>query len=197
MTMRSRKILWCHWVAVGFQVVGSLFIFLEAQRIGAQLHSIDASYGRGPPPGYDHWFYFAGPLGFGLLLLGILLAGITLSLESRAEAYSSHAGALDTKITPTRTFQKKYRAGLEELGQNRLPQVISSAQSALKAAVLVNGGGAIALLAFFGQAMSLAISHACNSVARRRYVPVFFGYCNGGDCNRPVLLGATCILHAR
>jgi hypothetical protein len=48
---------------------------------------------------------------------------------------------------------KNRRAQLEAFRQGRLPHVISSAQSALNTAVLVNGGGAVAMLAFFGEAM--------------------------------------------
>lgn len=45
---------------------------------------------------------------------------------------------------------KNKRDKLDKFRKERFDVVISSAQSALKAAFLVNGGGAIALLSFFG-----------------------------------------------
>jgi hypothetical protein len=49
-------------------------------------------------------------------------------------------------------LRKNRLARLNEFRDARLKHVISSAQSALRSAFLVNGGAAVALLAFFGHA---------------------------------------------
>ena len=49
-------------------------------------------------------------------------------------------------------LRKSRIAKRDEFRKERLEVVVSSAESALKCAFLVNGGGAVALLAFFGQA---------------------------------------------
>jgi hypothetical protein len=67
--------------------VGSLFIFFEAVRIKVQLHYTALADATGNPPrGHDGWLYDSGALGFGLLLSGIVIAGIALFLEHRADA---------------------------------------------------------------------------------------------------------------
>ena len=53
--------------------------------------------------------------------------------------------------TPS-ALRKSRIAKRDEFRKERLEVVVSSAESALKSAFLVNGGGAVALLAFFGQA---------------------------------------------
>jgi hypothetical protein len=83
---RRRVARYCHLVALGFEAVGSLFIFLEARRIIAQLHVAGfAGYGGEAPAGYRNWLHDSGVLGFGLLLTGIILTGVVLSFESRSE----------------------------------------------------------------------------------------------------------------
>lgn len=49
-------------------------------------------------------------------------------------------------------LRKTRVAKRDEFRKARLDVVVTSAESALKSAFLVNGGGAVALLAFFGQA---------------------------------------------
>jgi hypothetical protein len=49
-------------------------------------------------------------------------------------------------------LRKSRLAKRDEFRKARFDVVVSSAESALKSAFLVNGGGAVALLAFFGQA---------------------------------------------
>ena len=53
-------------------------------------------------------------------------------------------------------LRKRRLATVEEFRKARFAVVTSSAESALKSAFLVNGGGAVALLAFFGQAAQQA-----------------------------------------
>jgi hypothetical protein len=57
----------------------------------------------------------------------------------------------------TSDLRKNRIARRDEFRKARLDVVISSAESALKSAFLVNGGGAVALLAFFGQAARQSI----------------------------------------
>jgi len=53
---------------------------------------------------------------------------------------------------PNSDLRKERVAKVEDFREQRLGVVASSAESALKSAFLVNGGGAVALLAYFGQA---------------------------------------------
>lgn len=55
-------------------------------------------------------------------------------------------------MTPVSDLRKSRIAKRDEFRKERFEIVVSSAESALKNAFLVNGGGAVALLAFFGQA---------------------------------------------
>lgn len=60
-------------------------------------------------------------------------------------------------------LRKSRTAKVEEFRKARLASVVNSAESALKSAFLVNGGGAVALLAFFGQATTQSKPHASAS----------------------------------
>ena len=53
---------------------------------------------------------------------------------------------------PELDLRKTRREKLEAFRKNRFETVFSAAESALKSAFLVNGGGAVALIAFLGQA---------------------------------------------
>ena len=55
-------------------------------------------------------------------------------------------------MTAPTDLRKSRLAKREEFRKTRFDVVVSSAESALKSAFLINGGGAVALLAFFGQA---------------------------------------------
>jgi hypothetical protein len=81
---------WCHWVALACEAFGALLIFLEGQRINAQ---IDAQV-RGDGhvdyvaqflPGYQDWWHTSGGVGFMLLLIGIVLSGFALALEYKRD----------------------------------------------------------------------------------------------------------------
>jgi hypothetical protein len=61
-------------------------------------------------------------------------------------------------------LRRSRRAKIEEFRKERFGSVISAAESALKSAFLVNGGGAVALLAFFGQAAHQTRTAAANSL---------------------------------
>jgi hypothetical protein len=75
-----------HYVSLLLEVGGSLFIFLEARRMIAQLQAAShVDYAGGPPIGYQTWYYDAGSLGFALLAAGIVLGGIALAIESRRD----------------------------------------------------------------------------------------------------------------
>jgi hypothetical protein len=77
---------WCHWTALLFEIVGTCLVFLEVRRILAQLHAAGfASYAGGPPPGYTGRLYDSGPLGFGMLLVAIVLTSVALALGSHAK----------------------------------------------------------------------------------------------------------------
>ena len=73
-----------HSAALVIEAIGTLFIYLDVVRINVQLQAVDASYAGGPPPGYRGWIYHSALLGFALLFLGMILAGIVLWLEHRA-----------------------------------------------------------------------------------------------------------------
>jgi len=60
--------------------------------------------------------------------------------------------ALAFTMTTVSDLRKSRLAKRDKFRKERFEVVISSAESALKNAFLVNGGGAVALLAFFGQA---------------------------------------------
>ena len=67
---------------------------------------------------------------------------------------------------PTSDLRRTRQAKVEEFRNARFAFVASSAESALKSAFLVNGGGAVALLAFFGQATQHAnLSAAVSGLA--------------------------------
>jgi hypothetical protein len=55
-------------------------------------------------------------------------------------------------MTSPSELRKSRIAKRDEFRKERLEVVVNSAESALKSAFLVNGGGAVALLTFFGQA---------------------------------------------
>jgi hypothetical protein len=66
----------------------------------------------------------------------------------------------------TSDLRKSRLAKVDEFRKTRFTVVASSAESALKSALLVNGGGAVALLAFFGQATQQAkLNSAVSSLA--------------------------------
>lgn len=54
---------------------------------------------------------------------------------------------------PNDELRKSRAEKLQDFRKERFEVVVRSAESALKSAFLVNGGGAVALLTFFGQAM--------------------------------------------
>jgi uncharacterized membrane protein YidH (DUF202 family) len=68
-------------------------------------------------------------------------------------------------VTTSSDLRKTRLAKRDEFRKARLELVVSSAESALKSAFLVNGGGCVALLAFLGQAsrQSVPVSHWLSS----------------------------------
>src|SRR3954470_18863961 len=63
-----------------------------------------------------------------------------------------------------RELRKDRQAKVTEFRKERFSSVTNSAESALKSAFLVNGGGAVALLAFFGPSPNPARTAATTSL---------------------------------
>jgi hypothetical protein len=73
----------CHYVALVVEFIGTLFIFLDALRFNARFPP-DALFTVGDPIPYRHWWFHQAPLGFLVLLLGIVSQGYLLWIENDA-----------------------------------------------------------------------------------------------------------------
>jgi hypothetical protein len=78
----KRRIV-CHIVALIIELFGTAFVFLDALRLAARFPS-DALFTVGDPLSYRHWCFHQAPLGFVLLLLGIVWQGYILWRENDA-----------------------------------------------------------------------------------------------------------------
>lgn len=75
---------WFHYAALVAEVAGTTLVFLEARRILAQLRAAGhVDYSGGAPHGFTAWYYDAGGPGFALLLIGIVLTGAGIYLDTR------------------------------------------------------------------------------------------------------------------
>lgn len=72
-------------------------------------------------------------------------------------------------------LRESRKAKLEAHRKERYGSVIASADAALKSAFLVNGGGAVALLAYFSQASTRVPPHAMNSLLRTSLLILVIG----------------------
>ncbi|MGD0253139.1 MAG: hypothetical protein ABSC01_10640 [Verrucomicrobiota bacterium] len=91
----------CHSVALVIEFIGTVFIFLDALRLDAQLRSADTfAYDGNPPIAYRHWYYQSAELGFALLLLGILAQGYLLWIENGAIRRAAKALAQAGRVSP-------------------------------------------------------------------------------------------------
>ena len=68
-----------HWLALLIETLGTLLVWLDTVRLNARNPAEGITLGD--PPGYAHWWYHCSFAGFSLLLLGILVAGVSLLLE--------------------------------------------------------------------------------------------------------------------
>ena len=73
--------LFLHWLALLFEGLGALFVWLDAMRIDARMSK--TGFTLGDPPGWETWWWHAGLYGAGLVLGGILLQGVALALEHK------------------------------------------------------------------------------------------------------------------
>ena len=84
----SLRLFW-HKIALGFECVGTLFIFLDSMRISART-APDAAFTVGDPLKFRHWFFHCAALGFGLLFLGILVSAFVIWREHVALRKDRH-----------------------------------------------------------------------------------------------------------
>ncbi len=96
MTRSHTLRLGCHAVALIIEAVGTLFIFLDVRRMNARFPSEPGVIGTvGDPLGYRVWYYHCADLGFALLFVGMIVAGVVLLLEHLEHvAAVSHAKPL-------------------------------------------------------------------------------------------------------
>ena len=82
---RPRKIgLYVHAIALLIEAAGTALVYLDSVRMDAQLSAAGhVDYAGQAPAGYQGWLHNSAGIGFSLLMLGILMAGIVLWFEHR------------------------------------------------------------------------------------------------------------------
>jgi hypothetical protein len=83
----SLRLFW-HKIALGFEAVGTLFIFLDTRRLSAR--TPPEGFTLGDPIEFRHWYFHCAALGFGLLFLGILVSASVLWREHVALGEDDH-----------------------------------------------------------------------------------------------------------
>jgi hypothetical protein len=78
--MKASRILKGHIIAIFIEALGTLFVFLDALRLDAR--SPANGFGLGDLPGYQHWYYHRGIMGFLFLFAGILSQLVLVFLQS-------------------------------------------------------------------------------------------------------------------
>ena len=80
--------LFFHWIAIVLEILGTVAIFLETQRIEDRLPS--NALGRlGDTEHFKAWFYHCGTVGIGLVFAGVIIQSIALAFDSYALYVSS------------------------------------------------------------------------------------------------------------
>jgi hypothetical protein len=90
--------LYLHYSALIAEAIGTLFIFLDHSRMSAR-YTNNALGSFGDMPGFEAWYYHCPSIGFALLFVGLLLAGIVLASEH--QSLRSKSIALQQSKTPS------------------------------------------------------------------------------------------------
>jgi hypothetical protein len=70
------------------ETLGTILVWLDAVRLNARNPARGVTLGD--PPGYEFWWYHSSFVGFSLLLLGILIAAVSLFLEHKDLSCRAH-----------------------------------------------------------------------------------------------------------
>jgi sterol desaturase/sphingolipid hydroxylase (fatty acid hydroxylase superfamily) len=79
---RHMRRLYLHFAGLGFEAIGAFFIWLETLRLNSRVPAGGMTFADRPQ--YGHWPYHQGTLGFGILLVGFLIAAFSIWLDHRA-----------------------------------------------------------------------------------------------------------------
>src|SRR5260370_19091520 len=76
---RHMSRLYLHFTGLGFEAIGAFFIWLETLRLNSRVPAQGMTFADRPQ--YGHWPYHQGTLGFGILLVGFLIAAFSIWLD--------------------------------------------------------------------------------------------------------------------
>ncbi len=79
--VKSSVKLKLHVVSIFIELIGTVFVFLDAIRLNSRTPP-DALGTFGDPLNYRHWWYHASIFGFLFLLLGIVLQSVVIFYEA-------------------------------------------------------------------------------------------------------------------